>query len=129
MKNIMDWKYEIEVKYILAQKEIKRIRKSLLFQSANHLIDWHSQRGDSVRAAKLHEHLDNETELSKHYMTLQDLHNERLEWLSAYTNNDNVLADTDNQEQYMILSHRLIHGGEYDQQLLYKLMNDKAVTA
>jgi len=59
-----------------------------LFQSANHLIDWHSQRGDSVRAAKLHEHLDNETELSKHYMTLQDLHNERLQWLSAYTNNE-----------------------------------------
>ena len=119
--DLNNWKDNINIRYEAAREGLKRIRKGEIYRSIQHLIEYYIIRENHDFVRQLSEFLEDYYGISDYHNMLQDLHEERIEWLKKYTNSDYV---KDN-EYYRSISFKCIHEdyAGYDVQILLKPYN------
>lgn len=111
--------------------QIKSIRSSEQYQELKSLQECYYLSNEHDKAYKLAEEIDNKFHLSDHYMELQSLWSEYIEWLAVYSNVPKLLYNYDLRQQYQQLAHDVINDLNYNKQDLKALLklSQKAVTA
>lgn len=122
-KDLNTWKHAINIKYNVTKRDLKRIRQDSLYTNTQKLIDHYSMKGKHEFVRELNEYLYSTFNISDHHIRLQDLHNERIQWLKAYTDNKCV---KDN-ETYRQIAYKCIHE-DYAGEEVQQLITNKCIT-